>query len=462
MILMLNFAGLLHSLPNFFKSAGYFIAVLSVLVVVHEWGHFIVARLFKMRVEEFSLFFGPRMVRLGVRKGTEYNIRWLPLGGFVKIAGMEPDDRVLGNPICPKSDAIPSPPKLIGLDLNLLEDVEWEKISPDLLQEAAAMISEKHRMVEDAAGILHLMARPDLNQDERRFLTAIRNAEDYRPDPDAFISRPLWQRAAVIFAGPFVSIFFGYLIFSTLGFTTGLPAAESIQNQVQEVVLGSPADKAGIKAGDRIVDINGTAISSKNGDLMVHIIHHSIGVPLHLQLLRGSEHLALTVVPYAAEVPVIAGGKTEQQKVGRLGFVPTPDFTLYRLSPLHSIVQGSVLMERYIKLMATTIFSKQVGKAVGGPIAIASQINTAQEQGSVFVLLIAASLSISLGVVNLLPIPVLDGGHLLLLSWEGIRRRALSTNEMYRAQLVGLSVILVLMALVMANDLQRLFLHKTP
>src|SRR5215831_3409202 len=100
---------------DYVRSALYFIAVLSVLIIVHEWGHFIVAKLCKMRVEDFSLFFGKRLIRLGERNGTEYNIRTIPLGGFVKIAGMEPDDLVSGTEVLRPRGAKGKAPILRGL-----------------------------------------------------------------------------------------------------------------------------------------------------------------------------------------------------------------------------------------------------------------------------------------------------------------------------------------------------------
>jgi regulator of sigma E protease len=446
------------------KSAGTFIAVLSVLVLVHEWGHFIVAKLCGMRVEEFSLFFWKRLVRLGVRNGTEYNIRALPLGGFVKIAGMEPDDISNGAPIFRKRGndhsyaANTSHIYLRGLSEEALAEIDFNRVSERVQQIVEQAVDKQGALKnESKAELRTLLAGTSINADEHRYIEAILAADSYEPDPDGYNQRPIWQRAAVIFAGPFMSLLFGYALFCVLGFTTGLPDSDRILPVVEAVIAGKPADKAGIKAGDRVLQIDATPIPDTDGKQMVNIINSSINKPLHLKIQRGNQTLAITVTPGAEEEQDTVNGKTVTRQVGRIGFQPKPEMILKRYTPAESVHKGTVFITGYISATLKTLFSKHVRENIGGPVAIASEIHQARKEGAVAVLLIAAMLSISLGVINLFPIPILDGGHLLLLGIELVRRQKLSTREVYVAQLFGMSIIGALFVFVMFNDIMRLF-----
>lgn len=434
-----------------------FLFVLSVLVVAHEWGHYIAAKLFKMRVEEFSLFFGKRLIRLGVRQGTEYNIRAVPLGGFVRIAGMDPSDLFDAAPVLPADlTDHANPPALHGLSASDLASLDKEQISPKVRAAVEQAIDEEHMLSEEGRKNLEaLLLSPNLNDQERRYLEMVLAA---RPDPASYSQKPIWQRALVIFAGPFMSLFFGYLLFCILGFTVGLPDPTSAvrTNVVEAVIKDTPAEKAGMKAGDKIVAIDGTPIS--NGNQMVDIIRNSAGKPLHLLIERGKTTLPLTVTPQAHLVP---GKNGKQERIGLIGIQVALQTRVLRYTPLGAIKRGTVITFLSIRLMLSSIFSRDVRKNIGGPIAIADQIHVAQQEGPLYVALVAAELSISLGIVNLFPIPVLDGGHLLLLGIERIRRRRLTTREIYKAQYVGLAIIGTLFLLVMWNDILRLLPHGT-
>jgi regulator of sigma E protease len=452
---------LIIDLVGSLKTALYFIVVLSVLVTVHEWGHFIVAKLCGMRVEDFSLFFGKRLIRLGVRNGTEYNIRSFPLGGFVKIAGMEPDDISNGAALLQPGNSSRPGRILSGLNEETLAEIDRDRVG-NRVREAVnqAVDADGKLTLEGKAELNSLLIGANANPDEHRYLEAVLAADDYEPDPDSYNSKPLWQRAAVIFAGPFMSILFGYLMFCTLGFTTGLPDQEKVENVVSDVVRDQPADRAGIKAGDRIVAIDGRAI--QGGDEMVEVIHNSIGKPLNIQVERAKQTLAFVVTPYGEMGPVMDHGRVVTKRAGHIGIQPKIDLSLRRYTPLTSVRKGTVLIYNGVLSMFANLFSPRVRETVGGPIAIAGQIHEARQAGTVYVLIITASLSISLGIINLFPIPILDGGHLLLLAVEGIRRRRLSTREIYRAQIVGLSVICLLFVFVMYNDIQHLLPHAHP
>lgn len=430
----------------------YFIVVLSVLVVAHEWGHYIVAKLFKMRVEEFSLFFGKRLVRLGVRHGTEYNIRAVPLGGFVRIAGMDPSDLFDAAPVLPSNDTPDSTPALHGLAEADLATLDKSQISQKVREAVIGAIGEEHSLTPTGRAELEaLLLSPSLNEQEHRYLQMVLSAH---PDPAGYSQKPIWQRALVIFAGPFMSLFFGFMLFCLLGFTVGLPDSITRTNVIETVVANTPAAQSGLKAGDKIVRIDSTPI--RNGDQMVQIIRASVGKPLHLLVQRGKELLPITVTP---KPQIITTEKGTKERAGIIGVMVEAEPKLKRYPPLQAIVRGTQITFLSIDMMLRGIFSRDVRENVGGPIAIASQINNAQQQGPAYVALLAAELSMSLGVVNLFPIPILDGGHLLLLGIEAARRRKLTTKEMYQAQFVGLAIIGIIFLLVMWNDILRILPH---
>jgi regulator of sigma E protease len=436
-----------------FKSACYFIAVLSVLIIVHEWGHFIVAKLCKMRVDDFSLFFGKRLLRLGKRNGTEYNIRSIPLGGFVKIAGMEPEE--LGSPIFtrqpPVKVSIRRPILLAGLSASDLEKIEVESLSDRVLESVQDAVGENAKLTEGGRQDLEgLLLTTGLNEQEHQYIQTVLNADAYQPDPDGYNQKPLWQRAAVIFAGPFMSLFFGYALFCIMGFTTGLP--DHRDNVVDVVNKGTAAERAGLQQGDRIVEINGQPIN--DWESLIKPIKANPGHEIHLVVLRNHKRVALNATPMPTP-----DQEDKKKIVGVLGFMPVISWGRY--PAMQSVEHGSQMIYADVIGTLKSLFSRHVRDNVGGIITIAGVIHQESKEGMRNVMFTGAMLSISVGMLNLFPIPILDGGHLLLLSIEGIRRRRLSTREVYAAQMVGLSIICVLFVLVMYNDILRVFLHKS-
>lgn len=458
------------------KSAAYFIGVLSVLIIAHEWGHFIVAKLCKMRVDDFSLFFGPKLLCLGKRHGTEYNIRSIPLGGFVKIAGMEPEDIAgAGRPIYKRVDIDAGlftwekyEKNLVGLHETAFDNVKFENLSERVAQAVSGAIGDDSRLTANGrTNLEYLLLSTGLNTDEDQYIRVILAAADMRPDPAFFSQKPLWQRAAVIFAGPFMSLLFGYGLFCAMGFTTGLPDEDNKHMAIGSVSEGKPAARAGIKAGDWILAVNGKptdfdeALSAMRNSL--DPVTRDKPIPLTLTLLRAGKPLDITVLPYIDKGTLVDGrGRTVKGKDGKpqTGYVSLigigPDSVWTRYGVAKSISRGSVIIKDDVTMTLKGIFSKDVKNNVGGIIQIGSVINDNSKQGPNHVLFTAALLSVGLGIMNLFPIPVLDGGHIMLLLWEGVRRRRLTSREVYGAQMVGLCIIGFLFLFVMYNDVLRL------
>jgi regulator of sigma E protease len=432
------------------------VAVLSALVIAHELGHFLVAKWCGMNVEDFSLFFGPRLLRIGKFNGTEYNIRTIPLGGYVKISGMEPDDLVLGAAVMRPSLAHGKPVVMHGLSEDDLANLNADNIGDRVraIVESALAEGERKRLSPEGREELKmLLVSKNINEEEHKYIEAIVKADAYEPDPQGYNQKPLWQRAVTIVAGPFMSLAFGLLLFIVMGFTTGLPllTQAGVENIIEAIPDNSvPAYKAGLRAGDRIVQINETPI--RDGDAMVATIRNSGGKPLTLRVERNNSTLTVVVTPVLNTMTDIENGKQVTRRLWQIGIVPHHVLIFKKYSPINAVKRGTELFVQNMLMIRSTIFSKDVGKHTSGIIGIGKQINDDSKAGISNLLLTAASLSLSLGVLNLFPIPVLDGGQLLLLAWEGIRRRKLTSREVMTAQLCGLSIIAVLFILVTCKD----------
>lgn len=456
--------------------------MLSALVVAHEWGHFIVARIFKIRVDDFSVGFGKRLIRLGKLGDTEYNIRAIPLGGFVKIAGMEPDEEPINR-------------------------------AKDLVK-----------------------GQKDSDPDAKEIPLLAENMEDpgIYNGPDGFNSKPLWQRSLVILGGPVMSFITGVVILCLLGCTFGIPNGKAI-NRVLEVQPGGEGQRIGLHAGDYIVALNGVPVTT--GDEMVRTIHKSLGKPLTVTIRRDGEtitlptakprstidtvtHKAAVAVDVIDPVGLAAIGLKAGDEIGRVngididtadqfngmitknaghsiiiaverdsdtavakGILPTtiassmphlnqyevgilnfnPDSANVHMSFKKSVENGWDMTMGLFRLIGQLVKSHQIQKAAGGVVAMASMTNVAVKDGPSYVLLLAAQISLSLAIFNILPIPILDGGHLLAFFIEWVRRGKKMPPQMQNAYMMfGLAIICVLVVLITGKDIWNLIRHNVP
>lgn len=341
-----------------------FAALLGVLVVFHEFGHFVVARLVGMKVHEFAFGFGPIMARLFRRGGTEFNIRAVPLGGFVRIAGMDPGE-------------------------------------------------------EDG--------------------------------PGSFNSAPIWQRMLVVLAGPVMSLLLGYVVFLMIGFVWGF-ATDQPTTRVYQVREKSPAAEAGLVKGDVIRAINGNRLD--NGREMLETIRSSAGEKLTLTVSRNGKEITIVATPEPGEVPGIKGS------VGLLGFIPEP--RMQRAGIVQSVKQGSLQTYRVTTGILTRLFSKSIAKDVGGIVMIGYMTGEMVKEGAYAVFIELAILSVMLGILNLIPWPVLDGGHILYLLVEKIRGKRLEPERWYAIQMAGMAVLMFLAVFLVYYDIARIVTGNIP
>jgi len=347
------------------SASGIILAILfvSLLIVVHEGGHFLVARWCGMRVLRFSLGFGRPLVKWE-RGGTIYQIAVVPLGGFVQIAGMNP-----------------------------------------------------HEEVDQA-------------------------------DPSIYPNRPAWQRVLTIAAGPFANYVCATLLVFIYFMAFGMPTA--FKPGVAMVVAASPAAKAGLKDRDLLVSIDGKKIAKAED--VLPIVKASDGRPMAMVVRRAGQEVSLTVTP-------------EKQKIGyRIGVLPAEIATARRAAGLGESAWESV---RYPAIQSVNMLGGlylmvrgKIKAEVSGPVGIVRAVAQTTKSGAEDVLQIIATISIALGLFNLLPVPALDGGRLVFLGVEAVSRRKIRPTVEAAVHMVGFMLLLGLLVFVTFKDIQGCFVGK--
>jgi regulator of sigma E protease len=394
------------------------ILVLGVLVFVHELGHFLVAKFFHVGVLEFALGFGP-VVASWQRGETTYRIRAIPLGGFVRMAGDDPRAVATG--------------QISGEDVSGASAIEGTqgKLTPQ--QEA---------MVKD---------------ESRWFLK-----QSYLP------------RCAIVLAGPMFNFIFAWVIASGIYAVKGLPHIQDGPVTVGSVQEEMAAAQAGIRSGDRVISVNGVQINTFKE--LVELVRGSEGRSLRFVVDRQKgnadsdgkaaepqsfERLTIAVTPSSGitEFDVLEGTSTAKPTY-RIGIGPAIGEVTYEQvalsrsmkEGLDRVVELSLQTLRVIKALLTGLLDPT--KTIGGPIEIVKQ-TAANADDLVAILSMMIFLNVTLGVMNLLPIPVLDGGHLTLFTLELLRGKPLSLRVQEAVMQVGMSIVLLLMVFAIGNDLVK-------
>lgn len=354
-----------------------FLAVLTVLVFVHELGHYLVARRCGVRVEVFSIGFGPELWGFTDRSGTRWKLSAIPFGGYVKM---------------------------------------FAERSPQEIEESDGIrLSEAEKAV-------------------------------------SFYAQSLSRRAAIVFAGPLANFIFAILVLAGLFSILGQPFTPP---DVGAIMEGSAADRAGLRPGDVFKRIGGQKI--ERFEQVRQIVQMAPGQTIEIVVQRDDRELALTAVPDAVEVTRF--GTTH--KIGQLGVTrPTTDMVLVRHDPFTALWRATehtgVLTLNIFDALVQIITGERTAKELGGPVRIAQISGDMAQAGLVMVIQFAAILSINLGLINLFPIPMLDGGHLLFYGIEAVRGRPVGERAMSYSLNVGLALIFCLTVFVTWNDLVQL------
>lgn len=355
-----------------------FLIALTVLVFVHEMGHYLVARWCGVRVEVFSIGFGPEIYGWDDSRNTRWKLSAIPFGGYVKMFG----EMVSG----PDSEA------------------------------AEAILSEADRRV-------------------------------------SFHTKSLWRRAAIVFAGPLANFLFAIVVLASIFATIG---ERSTPANITDVVAGSAADRAGFKPGDVITKIDGTTID--RFEEVVRIVRMAPGVSLRFEVERDGRTIALTAVPATIQHTNSFGMR---QVIGRLGVRRSGGgIELIRHDPATAVVRAVEdlfsMIGDIFRALGQMFTGTRDASELGGPLRIAQISGDVWQVGVVSMLLFVANLSINLGLINLFPIPMLDGGHLMFYAIEALIGRPIGERAREYGFRLGIAMVLALMIFVTWNDLEGL------
>src|SRR5215831_6148031 len=422
--------------------------VLGVLVLVHEWGHFIVAKLCGVRVDVFSIGFGPRI--WGWKKGdTDYRVSWLPLGGYVRMAGENPAEERTG-----AAYEFLSRPRwqrfLIAIAGPAANIVTAFLIFWGIYAFVGAPVDRSLNQPAVVAAVPQSAGAGGVQADDR--IVEVNGAktstwEDVETKLEAVKPGGTFS-LKVIRGGQEQTLKLSMPASASLADSVvGYPPQSTV---IDEVTIGFPAERAGIKAGDKVIEMNGKPMVTWYQ--MLDGVHNSNGNPVELVVQRGGEKVPITVTP-------VKGMDLAGQSVWQIGVMDRVEETYARQGPIEAVrdaLQATWHTTKMIGQVFSGLFQGKVSvKLLAGPLGIVRVSGQAAEQGPLRLLELTAAISLNLAFLNLMPIPILDGGHVLLLAIEGGMRRDLSIAFKERFVQVGLVFLLAVFAFIMYSDILK-------
>lgn len=361
--------------PGLLFTVAAFVLVIGILVFVHEFGHYGMARIFRIKVEAFAVGFGRELVGWTDKRGTRWKLGWLPLGGYAKFAG---DANAASQP-------------------GTADDSQWAP--------------------EDRVNLFH--------------------------------NRPLWQRSLVVLAGPAINFAFAIAIFAVFFMTYGHQITPSVAGAVTP---GGPAAMAGIEAGDRIVSLDGQTVARFED--VSRIVAVNTGTPINAVIERAGTEKTLTLQPKILSDQDRFGNAYQRGYIG----LTSGQRVIVHHGPVNAIRWAGIETMGAVRMIWDTMVQVVTGRRaiadLGGPIKIAQFSGQSASLGLPALIAFIALISINLGFINLLPIPMLDGGHLFLYALEGVRRRPLNPRVQEWAFMSGFALLMSLMLVLTWHDLQ--------
>ncbi len=354
-----------------------FVIVISVIVFIHEFGHYIVAKKCGVKIDAFSIGFGKEIFGWHDKSGTRWKISLLPLGGYVKMFG----------------------------DASAASNADFSVLTSMTAEEKA----------------------------------------------QTFHFKKLWQKALVVAAGPLANFLLTITIFTWFIMTVGLSSTEPV---VGAVVDGSPAAEAGLKAGDRIISVDGEKMTRFN-DIPFKIAAN-LGTPVTLVFERGAKEQTLVLTPRYIEEEDALGNMSKRPLIG----IRSQEMKFEDVGPVRAVWEATkrtyMVCETTFRVLGQMITGKRSVDEMKGPVGIAQLSGQATVKGANTTLWLIALLSANLGLINLLPIPMLDGGHLMYYAAEAARGRPLAQKVQEWGFRVGFAMIITLMVFTIFNDVRQL------
>lgn len=412
-----------------------FIAIFGSLVFFHELGHFIFAKRAGIMVREFAIGMGPKI--FGMTKGeTIYTLRLLPIGGYVRMAGEEMDTVEL------------QPGYRVALVTNEENIVEKIVLNQKTQYQNVIFLEVERADLEKELWIEGYDEDENLVRfDVSRSAMIVENGTEQMiaPYDRQFNSKSVGARSMAIFAGPLFNFILAFFIFLVIGLVQGIPSDDPI---ISEVTDNSRASEAGLLDGDKVVKIEGQTIT--NWDELSAKIQASPEKTIQFEVEReGGESAIVDVTPKSTQ-------QSDGSTTGQIGVLRPVES-----NPLKAVVygaeqtyDGTVMIGKLVGKLVTGQFSID---ALSGPVGIYKQTEEVVTWGLYNILYWAALLSINLGIMNLLPLPALDGGRLLFFLFEAVRGKPIDSRKEGMVHFVGIVLLMILMVVVTWNDIQRFF-----
>ncbi|MBO9607921.1 MAG: RIP metalloprotease RseP [Paenibacillaceae bacterium] len=401
-----------------------------VLVTLHEWGHYYFAKRAGILVREFAIGFGPKL--FSYKKGeTRYTLRLLPIGGFVRMAGEDPEIVQV------------SPGQTVALQLDRSGVVSHLYLD-QLDLRSNVVIGEVRQL--DLERELHVSL--DVDGEAIRYpvhpqalMVAKGRETQIAPLDRQFGSKTVGQRALAIFAGPVMNFLLAFVLFLIAMFMHGIPQ----QIKLDSVSAGSPAEQAGLKAGDIIKEINDVEIGADSGKIVTEI-QKSADRSMRWIIERGGEQRQVQMTPMLKDGALIVGIRMDSiNRKATFGEGVTGAWD--------SMVGTTKNIFLGFKMIVTGNFKLD---DLGGPIRIVEVSNEFADLGLKYMIAFSGSLSLYLGIFNLLPIPALDGSRLVFLGYEAVRGRPVDPQRESMVHFIGFALLMLVMLAVTYNDILRL------
>lgn len=414
-----------------------FLIIFSIIVVIHEFGHYYFAKKAGILVREFAIGMGPKLFAKQGKDGTTYTLRMLPLGGYVRLAGLNEEEAI-------------EPGMQVGLQLDTQNQVTvintTERAQPDELPVQIDQLDLTNELYIQALPVGQLETVRYQVSKTAQIIEADGTKVQVAPIESRYESASVLQKIMTNIAGPMNNFILSIITFAIVGLL--MPGVPNNSSEIGAVIENNPAAQAGMLAGDKIIEISGEEVSTWNE--VISNIQPLAGKTVPVVVERDGKEITLTIVVASDQAT------PDGEAVGRIGIYASQktgimDRLLYGFTATWGVIVSvlSVIGGMFRNGFDINMF--------GGPVAMAEATSEVVNQGYTTILYFMAFLSTNLGIVNLLPIPALDGGKIVLNLIEGVRGKPLSQEKEGIITIIGVIFLLILMIAVTWNDISRVF-----